>query len=243
MWGTWARQNRPAIRLACQLGPVQSSALLPCSAWPLPAAAACLLKREPTASAPAPPCTPAATLINAPSGEQLLISANHCLGFASAADTEILWGVMLDYDAQCVNGTSGGVARPPQYILLQVGGAAGLPALCVPCRAATPLGPRLATALQRRRCSCAAAPECCGWSRSQGLEVLWNNEATDVMLLRLEDEIPLGGLNRARPTYSRLHRPPPTPPRLRSVYLPAWRQPGPAAAPPSFPADKPRSLP
>lgn len=46
-----------------------------------------------TACAPSPAACAAATLINSPTGEQLLVSANHCLGYASASDTEILWQV------------------------------------------------------------------------------------------------------------------------------------------------------
>ena len=55
-------------------------------------------------------------MINAPKQEQLLISANHCLAQFSKLETQVLWGVLFNYEARC------GASRPmdASYQLLQV---------------------------------------------------------------------------------------------------------------------------
>lgn len=137
----------------------------------------------------------AATLINSPDKTQYLISANHCLGQNAGAT---MWGLLFDYNNNCrKDGQPSLQSSDVTYGLLQVRFS---PRCWLPERASQ-LVPTCAAAAHASMEALDNTPQSLQPQlrfdamlglRLQGLEIVWNDEVSDVMLMRLDDEIPTG---------------------------------------------------
>jgi hypothetical protein len=122
------------------------------------------------------------TLLNSGSdpAQQLILTANHCRKDDDDATIADLWGVVIDYGNQCTTADST-TYDTEDDVAIQTGDSLGSEGR------STESG---ATGGRRRIVNAAAVEALLTTRVLQGLEVVWADEISDVLILRLLNEIP-----------------------------------------------------